>query len=160
MRASHPLVSTAFTHHFLTKALKAAGIQLTHSLPTPHTALPSISSSDSIPEIGISLQNLLSPISLRILTLEVNPIGNDNHDNDDIASQTAVDTRAIRRSVLGAEDQGARNTADTSKADHSCAAESTLPVPADVVGLICEAAWHTSRASGGDEESSEIACTC
>lgn len=117
----------------------------------------------SIAEIGRSalimgLQHLLTPIGLGILPLEVQVNETDEGDSNETAGDASPHTRLVPRElVLLAEHQTTRNTAKTTKADKSGAAESSLPLAADVVGLEGHDSWDVAVGTGGDEEDAEVA---
>lgn len=117
----------------------------------------------SIAEIGRSalimgLQYLLTPIGLGILPFEIQVTETDEDDSDKTAGDASPHTRLVPRElVLLAEHQTARNTAKTTKADESSAAESSLPLTADVVGLEGHGSWDVAVGTGGDEEDTEVA---
>lgn len=117
----------------------------------------------SIAEIGRSalimgLQHLLTPIGLGILPLEVQVTETDEDDSDETAGDASPHTRLVPRElVLLAEHQTSRNTAKTTKADESSAAEGSLPLAADVVGLEGHDSWDVAVGTGGDEEDAEVA---
>ena len=63
----------------------------------------------------------------------------------------------IRRLVLVSEDRAANNAADTAHADEGCRAQRSLPLSADVVGLVRQDAGHVGVAGDGREEDAEVA---
>lgn len=106
----------------------------------------------------MGLQHLLTPISLGILPLEVKVTETDEDDSDETAGDASPHTRLVPRElVLLTEHQTACNAAKTAKTDESSAAESSLPLAADVVGLEGHGSWDVAVGTGGDEEDTEVA---
>ena len=84
----------------------------------------------------MSLQNLLTPVSLGILSLEVKIKQDNKNGGDETAGNAGPHARLVSRHlVLLTEHQATSNTTETTKADKSGTAESSLPLTSDVVGL-------------------------
>ena len=104
----------------------------------------------SIPKIHIALKNLLPPIRLLVLPPEVNGVDHNNNSNQHVARQYTVNTRVISRLILRAEDERPSNTANPTKSDHRSGTEGTLPVAADVVGLVSHTGGNTALSRSAD----------
>ena len=61
----------------------------------------------------VAQQDDLAPISFSILPLEVDGQEQNRDDNQNIASHTRRESGYVARSVLGAEDQGSRDSTNT-----------------------------------------------
>jgi hypothetical protein len=72
-------------------------------------------------------------------------------------NERPFDTRTVARSILVAEDGRTYNSTDTTSSNESSGCKSTLPLAADVVGLIGQDAWHVGVARSCGEEDSEVA---
>lgn len=84
-----------------------------------------------IPEIRIALlENLLAPLGLRILPLEVQRQGADEDDNEHLGAHGHAHAGNIPGCVLRAEYGGSHDTPDRAKADECCGAEGSFPLSA------------------------------
>jgi hypothetical protein len=63
------------------------------------------------------LKNLLAPVGLGVLSAVVPGIDANHHEGQYSKGDGRVDTRAVVRSVLAAEDEGSSDTADAAEAD-------------------------------------------
>lgn len=97
-------------------------VDLVFGLPTLKNDL------DGIPEIRISLQDFLSPIGFAILPTEVYRVRRDDDNDQNVASQNAVDSRSVGRTILRAEDKRARDASNTTETNHCCRTKGALPV--------------------------------
>lgn len=88
-----------------------------------------------VPKARVVLQNLLPTISFRVLAAEMPSVEADDAQHHHGKPNRDVDSGTVMGRVLGAEDQGSRDTADTTQSDKVCRAERALPLPSDIVGL-------------------------
>ena len=104
------------------------------------------------------LQKLLTAVGLCIVTLEA-PIedASDNEVHKTASNAGPLSWLVTSRSVLGAEDETASDTANTTEANERGAAESTLPLTADIVCLEGHDGGDVCVGAGSDEENAEVA---
>lgn len=106
----------------------------------------------------MSLQNLLTPVSLAILSLEVQIKQDNKNGSDKAAGNAGPHARLVSRHlILLTEHQATGNTTETTKANKSGTAESSLPLTSDVVGLEGHGSWDVAVGTGSDEEDTEVA---
>lgn len=105
----------------------------------------------------MSLQNLLTPVSLGIVSLEVQVTADDKTDSDETAGNAGPHARLVSRQlVLLTEHQATSDTAESTESDKSGAAESSLPLTTDVVGLERHGSRDVAVGAGSDEEDTKV----
>ena len=104
------------------------------------------------------LKQLLATVGLSILPLELKATDKHQDDVECGAGDAGVHARLVPgRLVLLTEDQTASNTTDTAEPDHGGAAKGTLPLAAEVVGLVGHDSGDVAVGAGGDEEDTKVA---
>ena len=105
----------------------------------------------------VVFQNLLTPISLCILRPK-GQLQESKKDQSQAATRNAsIETRVITRSlILRPENQAAGDTTDTTKPDKRRAAESSLPLTTNIVGLEGHDGGDVAVGAGGDEENAKV----
>jgi hypothetical protein len=105
----------------------------------------------------MSLQNLLASVCLGVVPLEVQIAADDKNDSDKTACNTGPHAGLVSRQlVLLTEHQAASDTSKTTEAHKSGAAESSLPLTTDVVGLERHGSGDVAVGTGSDEENTEV----
>ena len=106
----------------------------------------------------ISLQLLLAPIGLLVLPPERNGQARNQDQSQQAGGNARIQTRLVAgKLILLAEDQGASNTADTTEGDKGSGAEGTLPLTADVVGLVRHGSRNVGVGASSDQENAKVA---
>lgn len=104
------------------------------------------------------LQGLLALISLLVLIVKGEAADGHKDDVEHSAGNASVHAGLVAgKSILLAEDERADNATDASEADEGSAAEGSLPLAADVVGLEGHDSGDVCVGSGGDEEDAKVA---
>lgn len=106
----------------------------------------------------MSLENLLSAVGLLVLEVKGRVADEDQKDIEQAAGNAGVHARLVSSlCILGAEDERAGNATNATEADKSSAAESTLPLAADVVGLEGHDGGHVGVGARSDKEDTKVA---
>jgi hypothetical protein len=111
---------------------------------------------DGVSKPLLALNNLPTPSLLPIANGKVYRQDGDDHDNEQVASNSGIDTRTVCWCVFRPENQTSGNTTNTTEANKSRAAEGSLPLPADVVCLVGHAGWNVCVGTSSDQEDSEV----
>jgi hypothetical protein len=105
----------------------------------------------------MSLQNLLTPVSLCVVPLEVQITADDKDDSDETAGNAGPHARLVSgQLVLLTEHQATSDTAETTETNESGAAESSLPLTTDVVGLERHGGGDVAIGACSDEEDTKV----
>ena len=110
-------------------------LQATNSHPRP---LASLRQTDSYGVSGsrVLFQDNLTSVRALVLTPEDNGVDHHSRDDQEVARDTSPDARSVGWSITTAEDRAASDPTNAPEADERRRGECSLPLTADVVGLI------------------------
>lgn len=98
-------------------------------------------------------------ICLSVRILEQNGFQAHNDNGQNATSYASIESRMISWRVLVSKDQASCNPTDAAKANECRRAEGSLPLAADVIGLICHRRRNIRVRAGCGKENTEVAHT-
>lgn len=109
-----------------------------------------------ISEIFQPLQYHFAPLHLLICVPEPNRQPTGAKQDTNVASNGRIDSWKVSGLILAPKDQGAGDSADTTKTDQCGTAECAFPVPANIVSLIRQHGGRVPTGSRHDEEDTRV----
>lgn len=114
------------------------------------------SPSKRISEALLSFNDLSTILSASVRPPELQRQKSNNNDDQRIGNHAGLNSRVVSWLILGPEYRASNNTTNTTEAYESCRAKRPLPLPSDIVGLVCQHGGHVRVGADCGEEDSEI----
>jgi len=83
----------------------------------------------------------------------------DGHDSQQRCCDASIKTWMVPWAILASEDEATSNTTDSAESYQSSAAESSLPLPSDVVGLVGHCLGNVAVCSCAGKEDTKVSHT-
>lgn len=118
--------------------------------------MSSLSCSVGIDKSRQILNNHLPLPDLLVTRSEVECVDTYDANNQQITRNSRVATWPVMGRILASEHQRACNATNATEPNERCTAECALPLPTDVIRLICHGGWNVGIRASSDKENTKV----